>query len=216
MKSSMTDYAKDEIIFRNGEIGNTAYILTEGSIEISISEGKNKTVLAILKPVSVFGEMALLLGDQKRTASARAIVPSKVATISKKDFNDFVDKSPKLITAVLKAIVLRLQQTTERVTHSPELYTVITETLGLFIQHDKFTRIKCEAFGLSIATSFKVDEKEVYKTLNFLETIGLIELRTDGEQTFINIVRPIDFIKRAKQIYKTFSKMGVSPDKGLS
>ena len=40
MKSSMMDYEKDAIIFRNGEIGNSAYILTEGTIEISIAEGK--------------------------------------------------------------------------------------------------------------------------------------------------------------------------------
>ena len=121
MSSTQSHYEKDQIIFNIGETGDTAYVLTEGSVEISIEEDNNKTVITVFQPVSVFGEMALLLKDQKRTATARALVNSKVAKISKKDFDDFVDKSPKLITAVLKAIVSRLQQTTERVTQSPEL-----------------------------------------------------------------------------------------------
>ena len=53
-------YAND-IIFKEGSTGHVAYILKEGSVEISLNTGKRKTVLALLSPVCVFGEMALLL-----------------------------------------------------------------------------------------------------------------------------------------------------------
>lgn len=216
MTSTYCDYEKGQTIFRMGDTGNTAYILTNGAVEISIEEGKNKTVLAVLHPISVFGEMALLLKDQKRTATARAKVNSKVAKISKIDFNDFVNRSPKLITAVLKAIVSRLQNTTGRVSHSPELYTVITENLNLLVNHNIFNRIRLDHFTQCVSKSYKISVKKVHQTIQFLETIGLIELRTDGEQTTINVIRPIDFMARATKIYKTFSKMGTTPDKGLA
>jgi CRP-like cAMP-binding protein len=215
MESKIKDYPKGALIFRQEEIGNTAYILTEGSIEIAIFEGKNKTVLDVLKPVSVFGEMSLLLNDQKRTATATALVPCKVAQISRQNFEDFFNQSPKLISAVLKAIVSRLKQANERVTTSPELYVVITNTIYLLAQHDRFNYIRYEQLVDCIADSYKASRREVARTVDFLETIGLIEIGIDGEKKNISIIRPIDFIDRAKAIYKTFARVGSTPDKGL-
>jgi CRP-like cAMP-binding protein len=215
MDSKIREYEKGAKIFHRGEIGNTAYILTEGTIEIAITEGKSKTVLGIVKPVTVFGEMALLLRNQLRTASATALSKAKVAEISRADFDDFIEQSPRLITAILKALVTRLRQTNDRVTQSPELYTVITETLDLMVQHDRLNRIRYEVFVESISRSMKLEKFEIGKTVNFLETLGLIEIRIDNETQFINIVRPIDFIERARTIYKTFAKMGTTPDAGI-
>lgn len=216
MDSKIKDYSKGSIIFRRGEIGNAAYILTGGTIEIAIIEGKIKTVLGIIQPVSVFGEMALLLRNQLRTATATALSNAKVAEISRKDFDDFFQQSPKLITVLLKAIVARLEQTNARISQTPELYTVITETLQLLIDHDKLNRIKYENFVECIVNSYKLEASEIMKSVDFLETLGLVEIRTDGENKFINTVRPIDFIDRARRIYKTFAKMGSTPDAGIS
>lgn len=216
MDSKVKEYPKGSIIFRRGEVGNTAYILTEGTIEIAVIEGKNKTVLGLLQPVSVFGEMALLLKNQQRTATATTLSNARVAEISRKDFDEFFRQSPKLITALLKAMVARLEQTNARISQSPELYTVITETLNLLIQHDKLNRIRYEPFVECIVQGYKLDADEIMKSIDFLETIGLIEVRTDGENKFIDTVRPIDFIDRARKIYKTFAKMGSSPDAGIT
>ncbi|GAB4281605.1 MAG: hypothetical protein Kow0029_26810 [Candidatus Rifleibacteriota bacterium] len=215
MNSKVREYQKGAIIFRRGEIGNTAYILTEGTIEIAVTEGKNKTVLAVIQPISVFGEMAMLLKNQQRTATATALSNAKVAEISRKDFDEFFRKSPKLIGAVLKAMVERLEQTNARIAQSPELYTVITETLNLLVVHDKLNRIRYRQFVECIANSYKIEAEEVMKSVDFLETIGLIEIRTDGENMLIDIVRPVDFIERARKIYKTFAKMGTTPDAGI-
>ncbi|MEW6708332.1 MAG: cyclic nucleotide-binding domain-containing protein [Candidatus Riflebacteria bacterium] len=215
MESKVREYQKGSAIFHRGEAGNTAYILTEGTVEIAIFEGKNKTVLSIIKPVSVFGEMALLSRNQQRTATATTLSVAKVAEISRKDFEDFFNKSPKLISAVLKAMVDRLEQTNARVSQSPELYTAITETLNLLVLHDRLNRIRYDSFIECIAASFKLELPEIRKSVDFLETIGLIEVRTDGDNRMIDIIRPIDFIDRARKIYKTFAKMGSSPDAGV-
>jgi CRP-like cAMP-binding protein len=215
MDSKIREYSKGSTIFHRGEVGNNAYILTEGTVEIAMIDGKSKTVLGVLKPVSVFGEMALLLKNQQRTATATALSTAKVAEISRKDFDEFFHKSPKLIAAVLKAMVDRLEQTNARISQSPELYTTITESLNLLIIHDRLNRIRYDGFVECMVNSCKLDRNEIEKSVDFLETIGLIEIRTDGENRMIDIVRPVDFIDRARRIYKTFAKMGASPDAGI-
>lgn len=215
MNSTQLHCEKDQIIFRIGETGDTAYVLIEGSVEISIEEDNNKIILAVFQPVSVFGEMALLLQDQKRTATARAIVKSKVATISRKDFDDFVHKSPKVITAVLKAIVSRLQLTTERIIHSPELYMVIIENLNLLIQHRVFEWISYELFAQSISRSLKITPDKIEKTMQFLTTVGLIDIQISKNHAFINIPKPKYFMDRAIKIHETFLKIGITPDDSI-
>ena len=217
MQSKLRDYSRGDIVFRQGEVGNAAYILTQGSVEISMVEDKNKVVLDILTPVAVFGEMALLLKDKRRTATATILGPAKVAEISKKDFDDFFQKSPKLISAVLKAMVSRLQHTNVRVMNSPDLYTMLTETLYLMAQHSKFNDIRYKELVVCMSKSSKISQKEVIKTIDFLETIGLIEIRIiDKEHKSISILKPLDFIDRARKIYKTFARMGTTPDSGIT
>ena len=215
MKSMMREFAKNSVIFWEEEVGNAAYILSEGSVEISRKENGKKTIIAVLKPVAVFGEMALLLKDQKRTATATALTPSKLAEISRKDFDDFVDQSPKLITAVLRAMVSRLQKTTTRVTHSPDMFTAVIRTLHLFIGHNQFHGIRYDLFVSCLAEGLKAQNQEIERILTFMETVGLIDLKIDGDQTTIDIIRPVDFLERSRKIYHTFAQMGMTTNTDL-
>ena len=107
-------FSQNETICEEGSTGAVAYILRKGSVEISFDVGGNKKVLTILKPVTVFGEMALILEDHKRTATATALEHSEVVEIEKKDFDKYIEKSPQVIAAALKALVERLLETTSR------------------------------------------------------------------------------------------------------
>ncbi len=217
MESKVHEYSKGSIIFRRGEPGNTAFILTEGTVEISVTEGKTKTILGVLHPIAVFGEMALLLKNQKRTASATTITDAKVAEISRKDFDDFFKRSPKIISAVLQTMVERLEQANSRVSQAPDLYIILTETLHLMILHDRLEHIGYNQLVSCIENSYNIDAPTIIKSLNFLETLGLIGIRNDKNNAvkFIHIVKPGDFIERSRQIYKTFTKNGNAPNAGL-
>ncbi len=45
MKSWMRDYTSGSVIFQEGEPGNVAFILTEGSVEIAVGSGDKKRSL---------------------------------------------------------------------------------------------------------------------------------------------------------------------------
>ena len=98
-------------------LGTVAYILREGGVEISVEVEGSKKVL------TVFGEMALVLPDHQRTATAAAADCSEVVEIAKSDFDDYIDSSPAVIAAALKALVDRLRETTVRL-KSPETMNI--------------------------------------------------------------------------------------------
>jgi CRP-like cAMP-binding protein len=217
MKSYVREYPKNSVIFSEGETANAAFILTEGAVEIALGSGEKRSTLTMLQPVSVFGEMALLLKDQKRTATAIARSPSKVAEIGKADFDDFIEQSPKLISAVLKVLVERLQKTTQMVSKSPDLFLSTCEILHLLhlhtvrqIKYDtSITMIRADHVIQTVSRSLFATLPEVRKIIENLETLSLIEIKAENGMTFIEIQRPQDFLDRSYKIHETFAKLGV-------
>ena len=124
-----------DVIFTEGELGDAAYILRKGRVEISIGMDADKVTLAELTAPAVFGEIAVLLRGQRRTASATALEYSEAAEIDKPSFMRVLDSTDEVIGAVLNAAVERLKETTARVTGAPDVYGAIAEFLDLFAHH---------------------------------------------------------------------------------
>ncbi len=67
------EIAAGEMIFRQGEQGDSLYVVIAGSIELfTVDDDRREHVLTCLGEGETFGEMALLTG-QPRSASARAL-----------------------------------------------------------------------------------------------------------------------------------------------
>jgi len=99
-------YEKDEVIFREGEVGAGMYIILEGSVRIYTRAFHSPEIeLAQLGKGDFFGEVALL-DDGPRSASAVASEGTHLIGLMKPDLFDFMDRNP---AAGIK-IVLRLSQ----------------------------------------------------------------------------------------------------------
>ncbi|MBF0499770.1 MAG: cyclic nucleotide-binding domain-containing protein [Candidatus Riflebacteria bacterium] len=220
MKSMVREYAKGAVIFNEGDVGNTAYIISEGAVEISVQIGSKKSILTVVNPVSVFGEMALLMKDQKRTATAVAKCPSKVAEITRRDFDDIISQSPRLVSVMLSALVERLQRTTAMVVQTPDLFLAVGEILNLLAMHTSpairydtaAAMIKYEPVVKSLAAALLIDLKEVQKTLQVMETLGLIAIKVENNQKYIDVPHRDDFLERCKKVHKTLAQIGVSDE----
>lgn len=84
------------------------YIVVKGLVKIfSISRmGKIKT-FAYLGPRDFFGEMALLVRGE-RSASAVALTPGTLLTVSRQDFQSLLNRRPKVVSALLRVLCQRL------------------------------------------------------------------------------------------------------------
>lgn len=110
----LIEFYPTALIFEEHSLGDSAYILKEGRVEISMTRNDEKVILAELKPVSIFGEMALLSKEKRRTATAKALDHVKVIKLDKANFDQQLSDTPSIITAVLHGVTQRLVDTTSR------------------------------------------------------------------------------------------------------
>lgn len=142
----LREFYPSTIIFEEGSIGNSAYILKEGRVEISMKVRGEGIVLAELNPVTIFGEMALLSKEKKRTATAKALSHVKVIEIDKPNFDELLANSPSIVTAILHGITQRFADTISKLhpgyverreRSSPTQGIVDRRTTGPLIKYDR-------------------------------------------------------------------------------
>lgn len=150
---------KHNVIFTEGSKGDEAYLLVEGKVEISGSVDGRKKVFAVLQPVSIFGEMALFLEDQGRTATAIALEDAKVVVLNRDDLEGYINAAPPAISAMLNVMVTRLKATTKKALRAPNVPLGIVRILDLFsmngkteLLYDSAVRHMSDIFVCSAAT----------------------------------------------------------------
>jgi CRP/FNR family transcriptional regulator, cyclic AMP receptor protein len=173
-------YVKDQIIFEAGTIGSVAYILKSGSIEISITGTEGKLVLANLQPGAIFGEMALLLKENKRTATAIALEDSEVIAIYKNYFLEYLKDSPVVMVTLVTGLIERLQETTARLLKSSRLVAEIEEILYLLVKHG-IEAIKYDEIVQTFCRCTEVEASTVENQLKHLEKLGHIQIFEDNQ-----------------------------------
>lgn len=93
-----------EVIFREGDIGDYAYIVEEGEVEIStVIEGK-PVILNILKQGIMFGELALVDG-RTRSASAIARTDVLLTVVTKEQVNIRVETADPILRMLLFVVM---------------------------------------------------------------------------------------------------------------
>jgi CRP/FNR family transcriptional regulator, cyclic AMP receptor protein len=114
------EHAKNDIIFRHGDIGDKLYLILEGKVRISREvPGMGEEALAVVGPGSVFGEMSLL-DDAPRSADARVHERCRLLTIAKDGFDDLLflhkDLAYEVLWNVVRLLTGRLRETNDKLT----------------------------------------------------------------------------------------------------
>jgi EAL domain-containing protein (putative c-di-GMP-specific phosphodiesterase class I) len=95
-----------DIIFKEGDAGDCAYLIEEGMIEISVMiDGQQLNVNQIGKK-ELFGEVALI-DHQPRTATARALEKTVLITIQRGLVNELLEKTDPIVRHLLLVILDR-------------------------------------------------------------------------------------------------------------
>lgn len=87
--SLLREYPQDAVICRQGDSGDTLFILRSGMLGIYLGE-LEKPVATITTSGEVIGEMSLLL-NEPRTATMRAETPVKLSAIARSDLQQVVE-----------------------------------------------------------------------------------------------------------------------------
>jgi eukaryotic-like serine/threonine-protein kinase len=82
-------FGAGSLIIREGDVGDSAYLIVSGSCRAFRNIGERKETLTTMSAGSVFGEMALVL-DERRAASVEAVTATTVLVLDKQTFNEGV------------------------------------------------------------------------------------------------------------------------------
>jgi len=100
-------YAKDSIVFCEGEPGNELFIIQKGSVKIVKITDQNEILLAVLKQGDIFGEMALL-ESKPRAAGAVAYEDSQIMAVNRENFQHMIQTQPQLIARLTTLLSERI------------------------------------------------------------------------------------------------------------
>jgi CRP-like cAMP-binding protein len=111
MSESLT-YREGELIFDQGEEGDSAFVVIEGSATVSVQIGGKKVDVAEIGPKQIFGEMAVLC-DVPRTAAISAKSDLSVLRIERDPFLKLLREFPEVSLKVMRFLARRLETTTQ-------------------------------------------------------------------------------------------------------
>lgn len=102
-----------EVVFHRADPGGQMSIISKGRVKLSIlsDEGKEIT-FGILEVGDIFGEIALLDGEQ-RSATVTALESTELLVIDRRDFIPFLENNPKVAINLLSTLASRLRMTNE-------------------------------------------------------------------------------------------------------
>ncbi len=100
-------YPQGATIFSEGDASDWVLILAEGLVElVSVSDKGAETILHILKPDQIFGE--LLFSEEKRAFNAIAATDVLVTVIPRKSFQEILNRFPPVAFNFIRLLSRRL------------------------------------------------------------------------------------------------------------
>ncbi len=105
--------AVGEVLFREGEAGDNAYIIESGLLEISRQTGRAEMIIGTAAAGEMVGEMALI-DSQPRSATARALKPTTLAVVPKADFEVSLASADPAVRHLLERFVAIIRAMTDR------------------------------------------------------------------------------------------------------
>jgi CRP-like cAMP-binding protein len=105
-------FAKDEMLFRKGDTGDTMYLIDSGRVRIFIEDEQgNQIEFRAYEKGAIVGEFSIF-DQQPRSASADAAVATDVLALQRDKFLQFLKERPVMGLAMMRSLSERIRYTT--------------------------------------------------------------------------------------------------------
>ncbi|WP_313616326.1 cyclic nucleotide-binding domain-containing protein [Agrobacterium sp.] len=109
--SDRVTYMAGEDLFRQGDMGDAAYVLLTGKVDVLVDSPSGQIKLAEMSGNAIVGEIAILC-DGVRTATVRASTSVEALRIGKEQFFKLMSDFPDITIKVMRVLAERLTSTT--------------------------------------------------------------------------------------------------------
>ncbi len=104
-------YNKDQDLFKQGDAGDSAFVVITGKADIIVHTDTKEVIVATISENEIIGEISILC-EIPRTATVRAKEDLEVLKIKKEHFLGLVSQVPELGIEIMRELASRLQKTT--------------------------------------------------------------------------------------------------------
>jgi len=111
--SERLTFPKGQDLFKQGDIGDAAYVIISGSAEVVIETPSGPLTVAQVGKNAFVGEIAILI-DVPRTATIRATTRLETLKISKDLFFRLMTEFPEMAVEVMRELARRLDKTNQQ------------------------------------------------------------------------------------------------------
>ena len=109
-------YAKNDIIFFEGDPGEAIHFVKSGKVKIfKTSEGGKEIIINILSPGDIFAEVTLFQRNIAYPASVEVIEEGEIGSIRNRDLERLILENPQLAVELLRAMAKKLKEVQQRV-----------------------------------------------------------------------------------------------------
>jgi len=129
-------YEAGEVIIRENEVGETAYVIAQGKVEVSKQLDGQKVHLAYLGAGETFGEMSMI-DEKPRSATVTAVTETFVSEIRRDDFFKSFQAEPKVALELLKVPFDRLREANARILVEHLQRSLLKARVAAEVEHEQ-------------------------------------------------------------------------------
>ncbi len=107
-------YQDAEVIIRQGDAGDSMFVIQEGRVEVVIEKDGRETRLRVAGEGELVGEMAIF-EREVRSATVRALGQVRVLTVDKKNFLRRISEDPSLAFRIVQTMSRRVRELSDEI-----------------------------------------------------------------------------------------------------
>jgi CRP/FNR family cyclic AMP-dependent transcriptional regulator len=209
-KSGIRYLKTGELLFNEGDIADSLFIIQKGNVRLFKPKGKGFVELAVLRSGEVIGEMAYFDEDgsgRKRSCSASAITGVEIIEISFAAFGKTMQSLNPWFKTIITTLVQRLRRTNTRIKELEDNQATVSyggkhagyefmkpievmRVLGtLFLVFKAHGEVKSQAFVVTRKTlnlytqdMYQIMEVKLECVVNLLVSLGWMEIKEDEDK----------------------------------
>lgn len=108
-------YKKGTVLFIEEDEGDELFLVESGTVKVYRIDQTKEIILALFREGDFFGEMSLIQKGQTRSATAETIETTVIHSLVRSDFQQFMERTPKLCLRLLETTIKRLRKTNEQI-----------------------------------------------------------------------------------------------------
>lgn len=171
-----------ELVCKEGDPGDTMYIIQQGKVKITKHIGGKEHILAVLGKGEFFGEMALVTRI-KRTATVITLSTVEVLEFDRRGFIDLIKKNAQIALNIIDKLCRRLHNANLKLQHLVPRYDKGLIALSLYYaykgQGTELDELKLDDTLEEISIDLDLPKQRVTEIINEFEKQGIVLIKGD-------------------------------------